>query len=150
MLVLYIPLFPDSDNAIDLTGKWRLQKMVVKGEAGGGPDYAADTLVIYQTIAELRLEFRWTNDQDHAAVVQVFSLDGSENRNPSDNGKGELRSRCRWHAGALEIQGTEQFSIPIAFKRTFSLRGDRGELTMITVRNVSSRTWSHKRIFIKS
>ncbi len=149
MFVLHVPLLQDSDKAIDFTGKWRLQKLSTSGTRGG-PDNAAETLVIHQTTAELRLEFRWTYDQEHAPVVQVFSLDGSENRNPSDNGEGELRSRCRWHAGALEIQGTELMSIPIAFKRTFSLRSDRDELTMKTVRSNSSRTWSHRRIFVKS
>jgi hypothetical protein len=138
-----------SDTATDLSGEWRLQKLDTGGTRGV-PDIAADTLVIYQTATELRLELRWTDSPERAAVAQVFSFDGRENRNPSDNGKGELKSRCRWDTDTLEIQGTELVSTTIAFKRTFSLSPDRRVLKMVTKRSTSSRAWSHARTFVKS
>jgi hypothetical protein len=143
-----------ADKRTDFTGVWVLHKLEAPDQRG--PDLAADTLMISQTEAELRVVLQWTRSaQEHPPVAQSFNLDGKENRNPTDNGRGELRSRTEWAKSRLVIKGTEQisageFTQVISFERSFSLSKDGKVLTMSTSRAASYGSWCQKRTFKKS
>ncbi len=113
------------------------------------------TLAITQSPTEVKIERKWTRDGNERSVVQTFALDGSENRNPDDTGRGEVSSKTKWHKSTLVTEGSQQTSagngdVEMQVKQEFSLSKDGKVLTVKTTRQTPTGQLSIKQFFHKS
>jgi len=112
-------------------------------------------LAITQTATEIKIERKWSRDGKEQSVQQSFTLDGSENRNPDDMGRGEFKSKTKWHKSSLVTEGNQQMAtgsrdIAMRVKQEFSLSKDGQLLTVKTTRDTPRGQMNTKQIFRKS
>ena len=112
-------------------------------------------LAITQTPIEVKVERRFRRGGKYQSAVQTFALDGSENINPDDTGKGEVASKARWQRSTLVAEGTQRIStgsrnIGMPVKQEFSLSRDRSSLIVKTTRLTPVGLTSVKQTFRKS
>ena len=131
------------------------------GQRGQGP--AADNsyevqdlqLTIAQSASDIKIDRKWSRDGDQKSLQQTYLLDGSENRNPDDLGRGEISSRAKWHKGNFVIEGNQQVAagnreVAMPVKQEFSLSKDGQSLTLKTTRNTPMGLLTIKQVFKKS
>jgi hypothetical protein len=87
-------------------------------------------------------------------VTQTFTLDGKENSNPDERGRGEYKSKTKWHKESLVIDGTQQGSgggrsLETRIKQELSLSKDGQVLTIKTSRITPQGTMTLKQTFKK-
>ena len=141
------------ENAVDFTGTWVRYRSTF--EAGAGfeeADAKEMVLVIGQTGIALEIETRqsWSNRTN--IVKQSFTLDGVENRNQTDDGKGVLKAKARLRGSKIVIEGAEQYAslgADFNFKRELSLSKAGDQLTMKTTRNSRREQWVIEHAFAK-
>ncbi len=117
------------------------------GRSGGGgtPDAGVPieeenlTLTILQSPTSLKIERSWTLSGETQSIQQTFSLDGSENNNTDDTGRGALSSKTRWKGSTLVNEGSQHIAlgdreIEARIKQEFSLSKDGKTLTVKTIR----------------
>jgi hypothetical protein len=74
---------------------------------------------------------------DEEPIIQTFSLDGKENTNPDDRGRGEFKSKAKWGKSNLVIEGVQRSSfggrdLEMRLKEDLSLSKDGRVLTIKT------------------
>jgi hypothetical protein len=91
---------------------------------------------------------------DQPPVIQIFTLDGKENVNPDERGRGEYKSKSKWHKESLVIDGNLDASgggrsSEVHVKQELSLSKDGQILTVKTSRTTTQGTVSLKQTFKK-
>jgi hypothetical protein len=128
--------------------------------AGGTPDSPGEeesqalTLTITQTETELKMDRKRNLGTGQLPVTQTFTLDGKENSNPDERGRGEYKSKTKWHKESLVIDGTQQGSgggrsLETRIKQELSLSKDGQVLTIKTSRITPQGTMTLKQTFKK-
>jgi hypothetical protein len=102
----------------------------------------------------MKVERKRDSEGGQPPVVQTFTLDGKENVNPDDRGRGEYKSKAKWHKENLVIDGTQHGggggqSTETRVKQELSLSKDGQVLTVKTSRTTSQGTLSLKQTFKK-
>jgi len=123
-------------------------------EQGTPEDGQSLTLMISQTPDELKLERKRGSDPAIQPIVQTFTLDGKENLNADERGRGEYKSKTKWHKENLVIEGTLQGSggsqsQDTKIKQELALSKDGQSLTVKISRTTPQGTATLKQTFVK-
>jgi hypothetical protein len=110
------------------------------------------TLQIVQTDNEMQTTRNFTVNGKEQTITQKFALDGSQNTNPSSNGRGEFVSTSTWKNNKLTNLGTQtvtsqQQSNDTTLKEEYSLSKDGKVLTIKTTRTTQRGSTSSKQVF---
>lgn len=110
------------------------------------------TLQIVQTENEVQAKRKFTVDGEDRTVEQKFLLDGSENKNPASNDRGEFVSRSTWKNSRLTNTGWqdmsrqgESYNMPI--KEEYSVSKDGKVLIIKTTRTTPRGEATIKQVF---
>ena len=110
------------------------------------------TLQIVQTDSEVQTTRKYTLNGKEQTITQKFDLDGSQNTNPSSNGRGEFLSTSTWKNDKLTNLGTQtvtsqERSYDTTVKEEYSLSKDGKVLTIKTTRTTQRGSTSSKQVF---
>jgi len=142
-----------SESAEGFAGTWVRYKSTF--EAGAGfeeADAKEMILVIGQNGTGLEIETRQSWGDRTNSMKQLFTLDGVENRNQTDDGKGVLKAKARLRGSRIVVEGVEQYAslkIEFNFKRELSLSKAGDQLTMKTTRNSRREQWVIEHTFAR-
>jgi hypothetical protein len=100
------------------------------------------------------MERKRGSDSEQQPFVQTFTFDGKENLNPDERGRGEYKSKSKWHKENLVVEGTLQGSgggqsQDTRVKQELALSKDGQVLTVKIARTTPQGTTNLKQTFQK-
>jgi len=110
------------------------------------------TLQIVQTENEVQTTRNFTVNGKEQTITQKFALDGSQNTNPSSNGRGEFVSTSTWKNNKLTNLGTQTVALQeqsndTTLREEYSLSKDGKVLTIKTTRTTQRGSTNSKQVF---